>query len=155
MCIYIPAILKNATIKIRNKIPFYYLNLVQIMKMIKKNILSIVVALIIMYLSLASSDTFKKVPVHIPNFDKIVHFFMYLGLMSVIIFENQRFFKSNKHIFLTALIPLSYGILMEILQSLTLTRTASFYDALANAAGILVSILLWSWIKPFIKKPVI
>jgi hypothetical protein len=42
---------------------------------------------------------------------------------------------------------------MEILQAtLTVTRTGSFYDALANSAGILVSILLWLWIKPFKKE---
>jgi VanZ family protein len=140
--------------KIRNKIPFYYLNLPQTLKMIKKNILSILVSLIIMYLSLAGSDSFKKVNIQIPNFDKIVHFCMYFGLMSVIIFENRRLFKSNKQIFLTGLIPLSYGILMEILQSLTDTRTASIYDAMANCAGIFVSILLWFWIKPLIKDSV-
>jgi len=122
--------------------------------MIKKNIMSIIVALIIMYLSLASPDSFKKVHIQIPHFDKIVHFCMYFGLMSVIIFENRRLFKSNRHIFFTGIIPLSYGILMEILQSLTYTRTASIYDVLANSAGILVSILLWFWIKPFMKESV-
>lgn len=140
--------------KIRNKIPFYYLILPQTLKMIKKNILSIIVALIIMYLSLASSDSFKKVHIQIPNFDKIVHFCMYFIFMSVIIFENRRLFKSNKQIFFAGLIPLSYGIIMEILQSLTDTRTASVYDAMANSAGILVSILLWFWIRPFIKESV-
>ena len=125
----------------------------QILKMVKKNIFSILVALVIMYLSLTSSHTLDKFSfINVPNFDKIVHFGMYFGLMSVIIFENRKTLKSNRHLFLTGLIPLSYGILMEILQStLTVTRTGSFFDAVANCAGIIVSILQWLWIKPLIK----
>jgi len=121
--------------------------------MLKKNIFSILVALVIMYLSLTSSHTFDKFSsINIPNLDKIVHFGIYFGLMSVIIFENRKTLKSTGHLFLIGLIPLSYGILMEILQStLTVTRTGSFFDAVANYAGILVSILLWLWIKPLIK----
>ena len=126
----------------------------QTLKMIKKNIFSILVALIIMYLSLTGSHTFDKVSfINIPYFDKIVHFGMYFGLMSVIIFENRKTLRSTRHLFLIGLIPLFYGILMEILQStLTLTRTGSFFDAFFNCVGILVSILLWLWIKPLKKE---
>lgn len=107
-----------------------------------------------MYLSLTGSHTFDKVSfINIPYFDKIVHFGMYFGLMSVIIFENRKTLRSTRHLFLISLIPLFYGILMEILQStLTLTRTGSFFDALFNCVGILVSILLWLWIKPLKKE---
>jgi VanZ family protein len=125
-------------------------------KMIKKNIFSILVALIILYLSLANAHTFDKVSfIDIPNIDKVVHFCMYFGFMSVIIFENRNNIKSNGYLFLLGLIPLSFGILMEILQAtLTTTRSGSIFDALANSAGILVSILLWLWLKP-IKKEII
>ncbi len=118
--------------------------------MVKKNIFSILVALAIMYLSLANSHTFDKVSlINIPNFDKIVHFGMYFSLMSIIIFENRKTIKISGHWFLIGLIPLFYGIIMEIFQStLTSTRTGSLWDALFDGAGILVSILLWLWIKP-------
>jgi VanZ family protein len=118
--------------------------------MIKKNIFSILIALIIMYLSLANAHTFDKAPfIDIPNIDKAVHFCMYFGLMLVILLENKNSIKSIGHLFLLGLIPLSFGILMEILQAtLTVTRSGSFFDALANSAGIFVSILLWLWIKP-------
>lgn len=119
--------------------------------MIKKNIFSILVAMVILYLSLTSSETFVKVSFfNIPYFDKIVHFGMYFGLMSVIIFENRKSIKSIRQLLLIALIPLFYGILMEILQAvLTTTRSGSFFDAIFNLAGILVSVLLlWLWIKP-------
>ena len=118
--------------------------------MLKKNKFSILVALVILYLSLASSDTFDKVPLfNIPYIDKIVHFGMYFGLMSAIIFENRKTLKSTGYLFIIALIPLFYSILMEVLQStLTSSRTGSFYDVISNASGILVSLLLWLAIKP-------
>jgi len=124
--------------------------------MVKRNIFSILVVLIIMYLSLANSDTFEEVSFfNIPFADKIVHFGMYFGLMSVIIFENRKTIKSKGSLFLIALIPFICGILMEILQStLATSRFASFYDVLFNSAGILVSLLLWLWIKPLIKEPI-
>jgi VanZ family protein len=116
--------------------------------MIKKNVFSILTALIIMYLSMANSHTFDKVPINIPNFDKFVHFGMYFGFMSVLILENRKALKSTGNLFLISLIPFFYGIIIEIMQSaLTTSRTGSVYDALADFAGILVSILLWLWIR--------
>jgi VanZ family protein len=120
--------------------------------MIRKNILSIIVAFIILYLSLTSSDTFNRVPLfNIPNLDKIVHFLMYAGLMFVILFENRKTLTRQSQIYLTAFIPFFYGILMELLQlSLTDTRSGSIYDALANSAGIITTVLIWLFIKPVI-----
>jgi VanZ family protein len=116
--------------------------------MIRKNILSLLTALIIFYLSMANSHTFDKVPINIPNFDKFVHFGMYFGFMSVLIFENRKAIISTRKLFLISLIPFFYGIIIEFMQSaFTTTRTGSVYDALADAAGILVSGLLWLWIK--------
>jgi VanZ family protein len=119
--------------------------------MIKKYILSILTALVILYLSLANAHTFDKVSsfIDFPNIDKVVHFGMYFGLMSVFVFENRKIIKGYKHLFLIGLLPFSYGVLMEILQAtLTVTRTGSVFDALANGAGILVSILLCILIIP-------
>ena len=49
--------------------------------MVKKNIFSICVALVIMYLSLAPGESFHKVSfLNTPYSDKIVHFLMYLYL---------------------------------------------------------------------------
>jgi VanZ family protein len=124
--------------------------------MVRKNIFSILVALVILYLSLTSSHTFDKVPlINIPYFDKFVHLGMYFVLMSVIIFENRKIIINNSQLLLIALIPFFYGILLEILQSLlTLTRTGSFFDALADGTGILLSILLWLWIKSRINEKI-
>lgn len=121
--------------------------------MIKKNLFSILVALLILYLSLTSSDTFKKVAIYeLPNLDKIVHVGLYFSFMSAIIFENRKTINRSLQLFLAALIPFAYGIFMEILQSsLTISRTASIYDVIANITGILLSVLLWLWLKPLIR----
>lgn len=118
--------------------------------MVKKYKFSILVALVVLYLSLANSNTFDKVPLfNIPYFDKIVHFGMYFGLMLMIIIENRKSIRSVRHLFALSLIPLSYGIIIEFMQNfLTVTRSGSFYDALADFAGILVSIMIFIFIKP-------
>jgi len=124
--------------------------------MLKKNKFSIFLALIIMYLSLSSSDTFDKV--HILNiifFDKIVHLIMYFTFMLIILFENRKTLKNNRQIFLISLAPFCYGILMEILQqTLTSSRSGSYFDVLFNTIGIIFSILLWLWLKPFNKETI-
>jgi VanZ family protein len=121
--------------------------------MVKRNFFSIFVALIILYLSLANSQTFDKVPlIKIPHLDKVVHFLMYFSLMSVIIMENRNYLKRTGSLLLLAAIPLLYGILMEILQLLTSTRSGNIYDAFADGAGIVFSLLLWLLLKPLFNK---
>ncbi len=119
--------------------------------MLKKNILSLLVALIIMYLSLANAKTFNNVPfINIPYFDKVIHFCMFFGLTAVLFFENRKSLKSTGSLLLVAFISFLYGVLMEILQTtLTLTRTGDVFDALADLTGVITLLLLWIWIKPF------
>jgi VanZ family protein len=124
--------------------------------MIRKNFFSILVALLLLYLSLANAKNFEKVElINIPYIDKIVHFGMYFVMMSVIIIEHRKNVGNPLNLFLFALIPLSYGILMEILQlELTTTRSADFFDALSDAAGVLASVILWLLIRPALKEKV-
>jgi VanZ family protein len=124
--------------------------------MLKNNKFSIIVALVILYLSLSSSETFDQVPfLNIPHLDKLMHFMMYFFFMSVLIFENRKTIKSTSHLFLLALIPLLYGITMEVLQmSVTENRSAEFLDFVSNTAGIFASVLLWLVIKNVIKESV-
>jgi VanZ family protein len=124
--------------------------------MLKNNKFSIIVALVILYLSLSGSETFDQVPfLNIPHLDKLMHFMMYFFFMSVLIFENRKTIKSTSHLFLLALIPLLYGITMEVLQmSVTENRSAEFLDFVSNTAGIFASVLLWLVIKNVIKESV-
>jgi len=117
--------------------------------MIRKNILSISVALVIMYLSLINKKEFDDITTF-KLADKLVHTAMYFGFMCLVLFENRKSLSSGRQIYLAGLIPLLYGILMEVLQgTLTETRNASLPDAVFNALGVLIAILLWQWVKPF------
>lgn len=113
--------------------------------MIKKNKFSICVALLILFLSLASSENFDKIHViKIPGMDKVAHFGMYFFFISVILFENRKRLVKHYSFFLVALIPFFYGILMEFLQFwLTSTRSGNIFDELFNLLGILAALILF------------
>lgn len=113
--------------------------------MIKKYKYSLILSLIILILSLKSAEDLNKVKfINIPHFDKFVHSCMYFALMSLILYESRKQTLKVSNVMLLAAFPFIYGILLEILQStVTTTRNGSFYDALFNTLGILLSILLW------------
>ena len=111
--------------------------------MIRKNILSIVLAVLIAYFSLTSSDSLDGLSfVTFSGFDKIAHFAMYFSLMSTILFENRSRLSNSRIIFLVGIIPFFFGLILELLQSLiTTSRTGSIYDLLFNLSGIFFSIV--------------
>jgi len=118
--------------------------------MIKKNIFSIVTALIILYLSLTGSEKFDSITLwDMPGIDKIVHFLMYFFFMSVIVFENRNNINNRSRLYLLGLVPVFYGALMELFQILlTISRSGSLYDFLSNTTGVLICVLLCLVIKP-------
>ena len=122
--------------------------------MIRKNIFSILVALIIAYLSLSDADNYDKVSFfNFPGADKIIHSLMYFAFMSVIVFENSKNIGKVKILLLITLVPFCFGALMEILQMLlTTTRTGSLTDLLADLGGILLSVALCLIIRPLRKQ---
>lgn len=116
----------------------------QTQNMVKKNVWSIVVALIILYLSLTGTEKFRNISfVHIEGIDKIIHAGMYFVFMSVILFENRKRIYKRSSLLIIALIPLVFGAVLEILQSLlTTNRSGNIFDFLFNLAGILLSIVI-------------
>jgi VanZ family protein len=122
--------------------------------MIRRNILSILTAVFIAYLSLSESDSYNKIAfLNFPGADKIVHFCMYFFLMSVIVFENRKNIGKINILLLIGVIPAFYGTLMEFLQRwLTATRTASLADILFDISGILLSIIICLAFKPLRKQ---
>lgn len=61
--------------------------------------------------------------------DKVAHFLAYTALAAAGIFGFGR-------VMVLALSAIAYGLLMEFLQGLGGTRTASFFDVLANSLGV-------------------
>jgi VanZ family protein len=125
--------------------------------MFKKNIFTIITAIVILYLSLAGSQTFgRSAFINIPYIDKIGHFCLYFILMAVIILEHRNSFKNTRQLLLIALIPLCFGILMEFLQmAITSDRKGEILDAASNSAGIAIALFLWLIIKPYHKEEII
>jgi VanZ family protein len=118
--------------------------------MLKKNLFSILISVGILYLSLANANNFNEPAfINIPYLDKIVHFGMYFSLSLSIYVENRKSITSGERLLLASLVPLSYGILMEILQMFTATRSASLGDGIADLAGIIFALIVW---RSFLSK---
>ncbi|MFZ0282929.1 MAG: VanZ family protein [Bacteroidales bacterium] len=122
--------------------------------MIRNNKYSIIISLIILYLSLANAKTFEHAGLFdIPYLDKMVHFGLYFSFMAVIIIEHRTYFDSTRKLILVALIPFFFGSVIELLQSgVTTTRKADVLDIMFNSAGIAVSLLLWLLFNPYYKQ---
>lgn len=119
--------------------------------MLRKNLISVSVAAIILYLSLTGSDSFSRfnIPV-IPSFDKIVHAAMYFTLMFSLLFENRTIVSTLKGYALLATIPFIYGVLIELLQIVfTSDRQGEIFDILSNLAGIIIAVVAWRILNVF------
>lgn len=119
--------------------------------MIRKNKFSIIVSLLILYLSLANASTFEAAGLfEIPYLDKMAHTGLYFILMTVIIYEHRKFFDNTRKLVIIALIPFFFGSLIELLQSgITATRKADIIDILFNSAGIAAAVCIWLFFKPY------
>jgi VanZ family protein len=122
--------------------------------MIKKNKFSILVSLIIIYLSLANARTFENVGFFdVPYLDKFVHFGLYFSFMAVIILEHRHSFANTRQIIVIALIPVFFGALMELAQAgFTTTRKADILDIMFNTAGTATAVCIWLFITPYYKN---
>ena len=107
---------------------------------------SILVLLIIFFLSIISGQKIEQVNINIQHFDKIVHLLMYMFLSLILAYDIQ---KSNANISLrkTVLIVLFsvllYGGMMELIQQyLIKTRTGDWLDFASDTIGIILAVLV-------------
>jgi len=113
---------------------------------IKQYYKSIIIGLLITWLSLSGSKT--MVPgrmLDIPYIDKMGHFAMYAFFSAVLLLDSCRWQLNHRFIYPLLFIPLLFGALMEIMQmTLTTSRRAETVDLIANIGGVLSGILLAS-----------
>jgi VanZ family protein len=101
---------------------------------------------LVTYASLASLPQQNDNFIHVPHFDKVVHFLFYgvMSFMGVLAYKDQ-FGKSTgilQVMLLSLCFAIVYGIIIEVLQySLTVDRHGDLMDVLANSFGALVGIL--------------
>ena len=74
----------------------------------------------------------------IPTNDKVGHFIAYAVFSLNVLFLG----KNIKQYTISVILILAYGILIEFLQSFV-GRETSFYDFLANSAGVIIGIWLF------------
>lgn len=107
--------------------------------------LSCVVALTILYLSVARSTPEMDIP-KIEGLDKIVHFLMYAALsfaLSRDFYVQKTSFSSVKMVIWAVVLPILYGGLIEVLQeNFFPPRSGDWYDWLADSLGVIVAFLL-------------
>lgn len=128
--------------------------MIQTVKMIRKNKFSILISIIILYLSLANASTFEKAGLFdIRYLDKFVHFGLYFLFMGVIILEHRRLFSNTRQIIIVALIPVLFGSMIELAQSgITETRKADILDIMFNTAGTATAVCIWLFYEPYYKR---
>lgn len=122
------------------------------MKKIKNIYIASVWGIIILVLSTISGKELNKLPrIPIPHFDKIVHFGLYfiLSLLLASGFKQMKNeFISKKYIYLSSIISILYGLLMELIQKFLCTdRSIDIYDLVANFSGILIGLILYPLIS--------
>jgi VanZ family protein len=111
---------------------------------IKQYYKSIIVGLLILWLSLSGSKSL--VPgrmLNIPYIDKMGHFAMYGFFSAMLLLDSCRWQTKSKFNYIILLIPVFFGALMEIMQmTFTTTRKAETIDLLANIGGVTAGIVL-------------
>jgi VanZ family protein len=126
-------------------------------RLLRKYLPSILIAVLITWLSLADSNTINPGRLfNFPDSDKIAHFLIY-GLFTLILLMDSCSWKIFERIYyIIIVIPVILGVLMEALQYLlTNYRQADFFDFLADLAGIACAALLICIIRKVYKKKVL
>ena len=119
---------------------------IDIKKLLERNALFVAIAATVILAVLSLSAIPKlNLSLGIKAGDKYLHFIAYFGLSILWYFALKD--KINEKVF-KILVPLGlifYGIILEGLQSgLTTYRTGDVYDAIANAAGVIVGMILFN-----------
>jgi len=111
---------------------------------IKQYYKSIIIGLLILWLSLSGSKT--MIPgrmLNIPYIDKMGHFAMYAFFSAVLLLDSARWRTSSHFRYIILLIPVFFGAMMEIMQmTLTTSRKAETIDLVANIGGVTAGIVL-------------
>ncbi|PLX13588.1 MAG: hypothetical protein C0597_11510 [Marinilabiliales bacterium] len=106
-----------------------------------------IIALVILYGSITSSSNLNKFDlIHLEHLDKLVHFILYFGLgLTFFTSIKKNIFISKRDItFLTLVLVISYGVIMEVLQFyFTIDRSADIMDVLANSLGCISGIIIY------------
>ena len=97
---------------------------------------------IILFFCLIQSSDVPKI--NIEEFDKVVHAFFHFVFVTLwFLFFNKKLNSANslKPLAVSCVFSFVFGIIIEILQYYTATRSADIFDVLANTIGALLATL--------------
>jgi len=123
----------------------YFCNMTIRLKKIRNYYKTIACSIAILILSILPGKTLPKFP-EIQNIDKVEHFAAYFLLTICLLIESKQF-RTLKQGVLLLLYPITYGVLMELLQFFTYDRTPSLLDIVANSLGAIVALLIFQLIR--------
>ena len=87
----------------------------------------------------------KNTFMNIPHFDKIVHFVLFF-VLCLLLFKPLKYLKFN-HIVYSPLVSLILAALIELTQQwLSSSRHTNINDFIANVAGILAALVIYSFL---------
>jgi len=112
---------------------------------LKKYLISISLSAVILYLCFMSVESLPESPM--TNFDKIVHFLMFLGLSGVVFFENTGYLRKptslQRIVFGSFLFPTLFSGIIELMQEyLSPNRTGDWMDFLFDAIGTFIGLVI-------------
>ncbi len=113
----------------------------------------LIIAVVILYGSVTSSDDFNKITfLNIKHIDKLIHFSLYfiLSISLLTSLHRNTIIKTLNQKTITLIIVISYGLLMEIFQYyFTHDRSAEILDIFANTFGCIIGIATFPIVKKF------
>ncbi len=118
--------------------------------MLKKVLFRLLFVSWLVFVTLASLFSFDQddtPSINIPHFDKFVHFTFYFVMVILGIWAVREYLKAPRKLAVVVVwvvvFAVLYGIIIEVLQhTLTASREGDILDALANAAGALMGMLV-------------
>ncbi|MDL2224405.1 VanZ family protein [Bacteroidales bacterium OttesenSCG-928-M06] len=116
-----------------------------LLSFIKKYWISLFLSLVIIVLCFMNTEPMPDVPM--TNFDKLVHFLMFLGLSGTIFFENSSYFKKQvsyqRIVWGSFFFPTVFSGLIELMQEyVSPYRTGDWMDFLYDAIGAFVGLAI-------------
>lgn len=112
---------------------------------IKKYWITILLSSAIIVLCFMSTERMPEVSMN--NFDKLVHFLMFLALSGTIFFENTNYLRKRisyqRIVWGSFFLPIVFSGLIEIMQEyLSPYRTGDWMDFLYDAIGVFVGLAI-------------
>ena len=113
----------------------------------KLGLLCLWTAILLVLLFGPVEDVGHPVAAHIPHWDKVAHFGLF-GITGLVAAYSAEFLKPMRMRILFGLaFALVLGVSSEVIQTLIPYRTGSFYDLLADVAGVSLSLLLYALLR--------